>query len=122
MAPSGTSIRPPGSTFPRMDLDGDRAAAVMEDLWRKMIAGAPERFWRRLGCGVVAFVSEIPAPSMNGVYVFRNDIDVPEVRSLLIEVSQANVPFCLASSAHRCVARWPVLWMNWAWTPTRTCP
>ncbi len=78
-----------------MDIGGDRAAAVFEELWRRMIADAPERFWRRLGYGVVAFVSEIPAPSMNGVFVFRNDVDVLEVRNLLMEVSHANVPFCL---------------------------
>jgi predicted GNAT family acetyltransferase len=78
-----------------MDVDADRAAASFEHLWRQLIADAPERFWRRLEYGVVAFVSEIPAPSLNGVYVFRNDVDVLAVRTLLTEVSQANVPFCL---------------------------
>jgi GNAT superfamily N-acetyltransferase len=78
-----------------MNIGGDRVSAVFEELWQQMIADAPERFWRQLGYGVVAFVSEIPAPSMNGVFVFRNDVDVHQVRTLLMEVSRANVPFCL---------------------------
>jgi predicted GNAT family acetyltransferase len=32
---------------------------------------------------------------MNGVYVFRENADVAEVRALLMEVSRAHVPFCL---------------------------
>jgi ribosomal protein S18 acetylase RimI-like enzyme len=32
---------------------------------------------------------------MNGLYVFRHDVDVQEVRTLLMEVSQAGFPFCL---------------------------
>ena len=78
-----------------MPVDEARASAVFEDLWRQLVVGAPDRFWRRLEHGLVAFVSEIPVASMNGVYVFRDDVDIDEVRSLLREVARADVPFCL---------------------------
>jgi N-acetylglutamate synthase len=78
-----------------MDIDGDRVAAVFEGLLRDLATGAPERYWRRLEYGMVAFVSEIPVPSMNGVYVFRADVEISEVRTLLKAVSEANFPFCL---------------------------
>ena len=44
---------------------------------------------------MVAFVSEIPEPPMNGEYVFRPDVDLQEVRTLLMEVAQANFLSCL---------------------------
>ncbi len=64
-----------------------------------MIGNAPPNLWRQLDDGVVGFISELPTPSMNGVYVFRPDVDVDKVAELLTEVSQAKVPFCLHARA-----------------------
>jgi len=78
-----------------MDIDGDRVAAVFEDLWRQMATRATESYWRRVQYGLVAFVSEVPSPAFNGVFVSRHDVDPTEVRALLEAVSETNFPFCL---------------------------
>jgi GNAT superfamily N-acetyltransferase len=82
-----------------MTIDAEQAAAALEGQWNQMIAGAPQNLWRHLGDGIVAFISDLPTSSMNGVYVFRPDIDIDQVAGLLTEVSRANVPFCLHARA-----------------------
>ncbi len=82
-----------------MPVDGDQTAAALEYQWRQMIRRAPPNLWRQLDEGMVGFISELPTPAMNGVYVFSPDVDLAEVAALLTEVSKANVPFCLHARA-----------------------
>ena len=95
-SPAYLYVGSPGEEyFPLMGMNGDRVADIFEGLWRDVATGAPKRYWRRLEYGMVAFVSEIPAASMNGVYVFRGDVEIPAVRTALEAASEANFPFCL---------------------------
>jgi ribosomal protein S18 acetylase RimI-like enzyme len=78
-----------------MNVDADRAAAAMQHVWRELTERAPQGMWRRADSGVIAFVSGLPAPPMNGAYAFGPEVDFEELRSSLQAVAEADVPFCL---------------------------
>lgn len=78
-----------------MRTDADRTAAALESLWLAMADAAGPRVWVRSEPGIVAMVTGLDLASMNGVWALQEDADPDVVRSLLAEVSEAGLPFCL---------------------------
>jgi len=68
------------------------AALVSSNL---VVTPALERGWAREICGVLAMVSELPVPTLNGVWATRNDSTAQDMVAGLEAVAQHRVPHCL---------------------------
>ena len=69
-----------------MDRDASRAAAAVEVCLRSMVSSMPKSVSHRGEPGILAFVTGIAIPAMNGVTVCHTDADINIVRRLLSTV------------------------------------
>lgn len=79
-----------------MSIGADAAAAALIDAWRHMVSAVPNG-WSRYEDGVLAAVTGVEVPTLNGVWVGRVEADSGTVADLLDEVAATGLPYCLQS-------------------------
>jgi GNAT superfamily N-acetyltransferase len=79
-----------------MPIDADVAAAALIDAWEHLVAEVPDG-WSRHDSGVLAAVTGVEVPTLNGVWVGRVDADPGTIADLLDQVAATGVPHCLQS-------------------------
>lgn len=77
-----------------MDVSGDTAAKALGTTWVHLFGANPDG-WLRRENGVVAAVSGIPLPTMNGVWSEQVDPDRRVVSELLDQIGSSGLPHCL---------------------------
>jgi len=75
-------------------MDADRVASALASVWVHLIDAIPDG-WSRRDNGVIAAVSGVPLPTLNGVWPEAADPDVHTVSDLLDELASAGLPHCL---------------------------
>lgn len=75
-------------------MNGEATAAAVVDLFRRLGIRVPGG-WVREQPGVLAVVSGVPFPTMNGVWVHGAEASPAHVADLLREVAARAVPYCL---------------------------
>ncbi|MGA2758123.1 MAG: GNAT family N-acetyltransferase [Solirubrobacteraceae bacterium] len=75
-----------------MDLDG--ASSALVETWERMVSVVPGG-WSRSADGVVAAVTGVPLPTLNGVWVGSVQADPRVVADLLDRVNATGLPYCL---------------------------
>lgn len=76
-------------------ISADTVAGSLESAWARFAEALPETRFRHHSPGVVAIVTGLPIPSMNGVWVSGEDVSAAHVEELLDQVSGSSLPFCL---------------------------
>lgn len=74
--------------------DADAVASALGSTWA-LLASTLRVGWAREADGVHTLVTGVPVPTLNGVWVVRDDSDAGEARSGLTDVARHGVPFCL---------------------------
>jgi ribosomal protein S18 acetylase RimI-like enzyme len=77
-----------------MVIDLDRASAALVETWERMVSVVPGG-WARSADGVVAAVTGVPLPTLNGVWVGSMQADPGVVADLLDRVAATGLPHCL---------------------------
>ena len=75
-------------------IDADMAASALAETWQQLLRAFPEGWVVREG-GVVAGVSGVPLPTLNGVWAEHVDPDPRTVAALLDRVAATGLPHCL---------------------------
>jgi hypothetical protein len=75
-----------------MDLDG--ASAALVETWERIVSVVPGG-WARSADGVVAAVTGVALPTLNGVWVGSVQADPGVVADLLDRVTATGLPYCL---------------------------
>jgi N-acetylglutamate synthase len=70
------------------------AADALVDTWARLMAEHPDAWMEVRGC-VLACVTGIPSPGLNGIWCSRRDPDPVEIEGLLDELSARRVPHLL---------------------------
>ncbi len=79
-----------------MSIDADVAASALIDAWRHLVAEVPDG-WSRHDGGILAAVTGVQVPSLNGVWVGRVDAGSDTIAGLLDQVAATGLPHCLQS-------------------------
>jgi N-acetylglutamate synthase len=79
-----------------MSVDADAAAGALVDAWEHLVAEVPDGWSRRRG-GILAAVTGVEVPTLNGVWVGRDDAESGTLADLLDEVAASGLPHCLQS-------------------------
>ena len=77
-----------------MPVDADVVASAFADTWEHVFPAVPGGWARREG-GIVAGVTGVALPMLNGVWSERVDPDPGMVSELLDDVASAGLPYCL---------------------------
>ena len=77
-----------------MTIDADMAASALAGTWQHLLAAFPDGWVVREG-GVVAGISGVPLPVLNGVWAESIRPDPPTVARLLDQVAATGLPHCL---------------------------
>jgi GNAT superfamily N-acetyltransferase len=79
-----------------MSVDADAAAGALIDAWEHLVAEIPDG-WSRRRSGILAAVTGVAVPTLNGVWVARDDAESGTIADLLDEVAASGLPHCLQS-------------------------
>jgi GNAT superfamily N-acetyltransferase len=79
-----------------MSVDADAAAGALIDAWEHLVAEIPDG-WSRRRSGILAAVTGVVVPTLNGVWVARDDAESGTIADLLDEVAASGLPHCLQS-------------------------
>ena len=77
-----------------MPIAPELPAAALLETWQHLIAGLPQG-WARAEPGALAAVTGVAIPTLNGVWVESEDVDVEVVANLLDQVGDTGMPYCL---------------------------
>ena len=77
-----------------MTVDADEVAAALADTWEHLTSALPGAWAVREG-GVIAWVSGVGMPTLNGVWAERADADPAVAARLLSRVGDSGLPYCL---------------------------
>jgi hypothetical protein len=75
-------------------VDADMVAAALAATWQHLTSALPGAWSLREG-GVIAWVSGVALPTLNGVWAERADPDPDAIAGLLDRVKATGVPYCL---------------------------
>ncbi|MFZ2058493.1 MAG: GNAT family N-acetyltransferase [Acidimicrobiales bacterium] len=77
-----------------MPIDPEVPAAALLETMQHLLAGVPDG-WTRAGPGILAAVSGVALPTLNGVLVESVDADAEMIADLLDQVAATGLPHCL---------------------------
>lgn len=77
-----------------MTIEADTVASALATTWEHLISAIPAGWIRREG-GVIAAVSGVPVPTMNGVWAEQVAPDPRLVTELLDRITDEGLPYCL---------------------------
>jgi ribosomal protein S18 acetylase RimI-like enzyme len=77
-----------------MSVDSDAAASAVASTWQHMVAALPSG-WIRRESGVIAGITGVALPTLNGAWGERADPDKAKVTELLDEIAATGLPYCL---------------------------
>jgi len=75
-------------------IDPEVPAAALLETWQHLLAGVPKG-WSRSEPGVLAVVTGVDMPTLNGVCVESVDVEAEMVADLLDQVGATGLPHCL---------------------------
>jgi hypothetical protein len=75
-------------------VDSDLAAAALVETWEQIVSAVPSG-WTHSRDGVVAAVTGVASPQLNGVWVGAAQVDPAFVAGLLDRVAATGMPYCL---------------------------
>jgi hypothetical protein len=75
-------------------VDADVVAAALADTWQHLTSALPGAWAVRDG-GVIAWVTGVGLPTLNGVWAKRVDADLAVAARLLGRVGATGLPYCL---------------------------
>ena len=78
-----------------MAVDSALAARALLETWAHLVPALEGGWARSQGVGVLAAVTGVPAPTLNGVWVSGVDADAGEIADLLDQVAATGLPHCL---------------------------
>jgi N-acetylglutamate synthase len=78
----------------RVIIDADVVAAALADTWEHLASALPGAWTIRDG-GVIAWVSGVSLPTLNGVWAERADADPAVAAQLLDQAGATGLPYCL---------------------------
>jgi ribosomal protein S18 acetylase RimI-like enzyme len=83
-----------------MNPDADATAASLTRLWESLATVDLDGVWSASRPGVIAVVTGMSLPTMNGVWATGPEAAAADVRDLLDDVASRGVPFCLQARPH----------------------
>lgn len=89
-----------GQQHVQVAVNGETAGGALAEVWEHLIAGIPAG-WTQRAPGLVAGVTGVALPTLNGVWAYGEDVSRDPGRDLLERVADAGVPYCL-QLAPRC--------------------
>jgi hypothetical protein len=78
----------------QMVADSDNVASGLASAWEHLVAAIPLG-WTRRESGVLAAVTGVPLATLNGVWPEWRKLDEVAVSSLLDEIANAGLPYCV---------------------------
>ena len=91
---NGRTLAPDRQYRARVIIDADVVAAVLADTWQHLASALPGAWTVRDG-GVIAWVSGVSLPTLNGVWAERVDADPAVAAQLLDQAGATGLPYCL---------------------------
>lgn len=76
-------------------MDAERAATSFGSAWTAMARAAAPPMWHRAEPGAVAMVTELPVPTLNGVWVLDGGADDDTISGLLDDTGTRSETHCL---------------------------
>ena len=78
-----------------MGVTPERVASSVGRTWSALASAGEGAAWSRAAPGAIAMVTGVPVESLNGVWVYGEQAEFDDIRSLLDEVAGKSVPHCI---------------------------